>query len=126
MKRTDYLPIAGTLLALAVLTGAAPVATSNKPGHGCCQDGQATTGNTVVNTQNVSYGTDPAQKLDVYRPSTAGASTRYPSIIIVHGGGWSMFDQAGTRDVSRRISFSAATTWSSTSTTANSTTRRSF
>jgi acetyl esterase len=97
MKRTNHVPRACTLLALAVLTGAGPVASSNKPGDGCCQDGQATTGNTVVNTQNLSYGTDPAEKLDVYRPSTASASTRYPSIIIVHGGGWSMFDQAGNR-----------------------------
>jgi len=97
MRRTSYVPLVGTALALAVFAGGREVASSREPGNACCQEGQATAGRTVVNTQNLPYGTDPAQKLDVYRPSTASASTRYPSIIIVHGGGWSMFDQAGNR-----------------------------
>jgi acetyl esterase len=97
MTRPGYVSVAGALLALAVLVGSGPVAGSSEPSGACSQEGQAPTGNAVVNTQNLPYGADPAQKLDVYRPSAAGASTRYPSIIIVHGGGWSMFDQAGNR-----------------------------
>jgi|WetSurMetagenome_2_1015567.scaffolds.fasta_scaffold65543_2 acetyl esterase len=101
MKRALHVPLAGTALALAILAGAGPVATSHQPAHACCQDGQPSAAvpavNGVVNTQNVHYGTDPTQKLDIYRPPTAGESTRYPTIIIVHGGGWSMFDQAGNR-----------------------------
>ena len=97
MRRTSYVLLVGTALALAILIGAGGVASSREPGDVCCQDGQTAAGRTVVNTQNLAYGTDPAQKLDVYRPSTASASTRYPSIVIVHGGGWSMFDQAGNR-----------------------------
>ena len=96
MRRRSYLPLAAAVLALAVLRGGM-AANSNEAGKACCQDVEAPAGNTVVNTQNIAYGTDPAQKLDVYRPSTASPSTKYPSIIIVHGGGWSMFDQAGTR-----------------------------
>jgi acetyl esterase len=91
------MPIGAMLLALAAFADARPMANSNDPGSVCYQDGQAATGNTVVNEQNLPYGSDPTQKMDVYRPSTAGPSTKYPTIIIVHGGGWSMFDQAGNR-----------------------------
>jgi acetyl esterase len=101
MRRTLHVPLAGTALALAVLAGVGPAATSHEPPRACCQDAQPPAAspavNTVVNTQNVPYGTDPTQKLDIYRPSTASDSTRYPVVIIVHGGGWSMFDQAGNR-----------------------------
>ncbi|MBF0694762.1 MAG: alpha/beta hydrolase [Flavobacterium sp.] len=36
---------------------------------------------------NVSYGSDPLQKMDVYLPEGRGASTK--TIILLHGGGWS-------------------------------------
>ena len=35
---------------------------------------------------DVPYGTDPEQKLDVYRP--ANAQGKLPAIVFVHGGGW--------------------------------------
>ena len=42
---------------------------------------------------NVSYGTDAAQKMDVYLPANrSAASTKV--IILVHGGGWSSGDKA--------------------------------
>ena len=97
MRGTSSVPLAGAVLALAVLAGPGPVASSHELDNACRQDAQTAPARAVVNAQNVPYGTDPAQKLDVYRPATAGAATRYPSIIIVHGGGWSMFDQAGNR-----------------------------
>jgi acetyl esterase len=97
MRHSLHLPLVGAAIALAVLAGPAYAAGSREPANACGQDGQAPALNTVVNTQNLPYGTDPTQKLDVYRPSTAGPSTHYPVVIIVHGGGWSMFDQAGNR-----------------------------
>lgn len=40
----------------------------------------------VVRETDISYGTDPAQALDIYYP--AGASGPLPAIISVHGGGF--------------------------------------
>jgi acetyl esterase/lipase len=41
---------------------------------------------------NVAYGTDPAQKMDVYLPAgRASSSTRV--MIMIHGGGWSTGDK---------------------------------
>ncbi len=40
----------------------------------------------ITANYNVSYGADPAQKVDVYVPKTA--ATRLPLIIFVHGGAW--------------------------------------
>jgi len=37
-------------------------------------------------TQNIAYGSEPEQKLDVYRPATGD---RLPVIVMMHGGGWS-------------------------------------
>ena len=41
---------------------------------------------------NVAYGTDPAQKMDVYLPANRSA-TSTKVIIIVHGGGWTQGDK---------------------------------
>ncbi len=41
----------------------------------------------AVNMTNISYGTDSAQKLDLYLPEGRGPQTK--TIILVHGGGWS-------------------------------------
>jgi acetyl esterase/lipase len=35
--------------------------------------------------QSVAYGSDPQQKLDIYRPTRAGL---YPVLVFVHGGSW--------------------------------------
>ena len=42
--------------------------------------------------QNIAYGTDPLQKLDVYLPS--GRSTATKVMIMIHGGGWSTGDKS--------------------------------
>ena len=40
---------------------------------------------------DVAYGTDPAQKLDVYAPPQAADA---PVIVMVHGGGWAVGDKS--------------------------------
>lgn len=40
--------------------------------------------------QEMSYGSDPLQKLDYWRPTTPGS----PLVIFVHGGGWKHGDKA--------------------------------
>lgn len=40
----------------------------------------------VIRTENISYGPDKMNVLDVYRPINAG--TKLPVIVSVHGGGW--------------------------------------
>jgi acetyl esterase/lipase len=42
--------------------------------------------------QNVSYGSDAQQKLDVYLPANRNNKTRL--LIIIHGGGWSAGDKS--------------------------------
>jgi len=42
---------------------------------------------------NVAYGTDPAQKMDVYLPSGRNSATT-KVIILIHGGGWAQQDKA--------------------------------
>ena len=37
---------------------------------------------------NLSYGSDPLQKLDVYRPPNTMPGDRKRAILMVHGGGW--------------------------------------
>lgn len=46
----------------------------------------------VASTQlNISYGTDPLQKMDLYLPSGRSAATKV--MIMIHGGGWSTGDK---------------------------------
>lgn len=41
--------------------------------------------------EELSYGTDPLQKLDYWKPTTPGS----PLVIFVHGGGWKRGDKRG-------------------------------
>jgi acetyl esterase/lipase len=56
-----------------------------------CQDGQST--RPALNTEaaytlrDVAYGTDTAQRMDVYLPARRSA-TETPVMVLVHGGGW--------------------------------------
>lgn len=43
--------------------------------------------------KNVSYGTDPLQKLDVYLPANRSTSST-KTMVLVHGGGWNEGDKA--------------------------------
>ena len=42
--------------------------------------------------QNIAYGTDPLQKMDVYLPAGRSATTKV--LIMIHGGGWSTGDKS--------------------------------
>lgn len=42
---------------------------------------------------NVSYGTDPLQKMDIYLPAERSSSST-KVIILIHGGGWSQGDKS--------------------------------
>ncbi len=46
---------------------------------------------TDTTIQNIPYGTDPSQKLDLGLP--AGRTSSTPLVVIVHGGGWSQGDK---------------------------------
>ncbi len=45
----------------------------------------------VPGGEELSYGTDPLQKLDYWKPTTPGS----PLVIFVHGGGWKRGDKRG-------------------------------
>ncbi len=48
---------------------------------------------TALSISNVSYGTDPAQKMDVYLPANRSvAATKV--MVLIHGGGWTTGDKA--------------------------------
>ncbi len=47
---------------------------------------------TYEDRKNLAYGTSPAQKYDLYLPSTR--NTRNPVIVILHGGAWQLNDKS--------------------------------
>jgi acetyl esterase/lipase len=49
---------------------------------------------------NVAYGSDPAQKLDVYAPPNAADA---PVIVMVHGGGWAVGDKSHLSVVRNKV-----------------------
>lgn len=51
-------------------------------------------------TKNIPYGEHPAEKLDVYQPSSAGP---HPVLIWVHGGGWSSGSKELYAPVAQRV-----------------------
>jgi acetyl esterase/lipase len=50
--------------------------------------------------REVAYGSDPAQKLDLYRPAKAVGA---PMLMMVHGGGWWRGDKANTVVVDNKV-----------------------
>jgi arylformamidase len=50
--------------------------------------------------RDIAYGTDPQQRLDVYRPAKADNA---PVILMVHGGGWRRGDKALWRVVKNKV-----------------------
>jgi acetyl esterase/lipase len=49
----------------------------------------------VTNTSDITYGSDPAQKLDVYTLNTASRDERRPVLLYVHGGGFVQGSKVG-------------------------------
>ncbi len=50
--------------------------------------------------RDIAYGTDPAERLDVYRPAHAQGA---PVIFMVHGGGWNRGDKGMLRSVKNKV-----------------------
>jgi acetyl esterase/lipase len=46
----------------------------------------------AYNLQNISYGTDNQQKMDIYLPANRNSNTKV--FVLIHGGGWSGGDKA--------------------------------
>jgi len=56
--------------------------------------------------RDIAYGSDPKQKIDVYRPANADASPApLPILIMVHGGAWVFGDKASPGVVSAKASY---------------------
>lgn len=55
--------------------------------------------------EDVAYGTDPRQRLDIYVPpeGTARPASGYPVAVFVHGGSWRSGDKAGYSWVGRAL-----------------------
>jgi acetyl esterase/lipase len=51
----------------------------------------------------VRYGTDPAQKLEVFLPAGPPARTPLPVVVFIHGGGWSSGDPHDYRFMARAL-----------------------
>jgi acetyl esterase/lipase len=60
---------------------------------------------TYVGTADLAYGTDPAQKLDVYRPTAAVPvpAGGYPVVVFLHGGTWNSGDRRDYRFVGEAL-----------------------
>lgn len=51
-------------------------------------------------TQNIAYGSEPEQRLDVYRPATGD---RLPVIVMMHGGAWTGGSKSSTGVVVNKV-----------------------
>lgn len=57
--------------------------------------------------RDVPYGTDPLQKLDVYRPPNTMPGDKLPVILMVHGGGWdnTLGDKANEGVIDNKVAY---------------------
>lgn len=58
--------------------------------------------------RDLAYGSDPAQRLDVYFPSKPEKS---PIVVMVHGGGWRRGDKGGTGMVGNKVQHWVSKGW---------------
>jgi len=67
-------------------------------------------GDTYTVTEDVAYGAEPAQKLDVYRPreasSAPGPRAGYPVVVFFHGGNWTTGERSSYRFVGEALAAS--------------------
>lgn len=103
----------GIILVFCLLPGlaaAGPLRDLLKPGHGTGiagetdnRDGIATDADLpagVRRQQDIAYGSDPRQRMDVYLPREAKGA---PVILMVHGGAWRLGDKAMPRVVNNKV-----------------------
>ena len=77
------------LLITLLLAGATLIACKKSDGND--NDGNGNLSESTM--KNVSYGNDPAQKMDIYLPAGRTSSTT-KVMVLVHGGGWTGGDKA--------------------------------
>ena len=77
----------------ALLVACSPVATLNA----------LTPSDTHVLTQNVPYGDDPRQRLDIYQPRGTAPANGYPTVVFFYGGAWNRGDRADYRFVGEAL-----------------------
>ena len=53
--------------------------------------------------RNLAFGTDPRQRLDLYRPTSSNPAGRLPVIVFLYGGSWSSGEKAGYGFVGRAL-----------------------
>ena len=53
--------------------------------------------------RDMAFGTDPRQRLNLYRPAMSGSNARLPVIVFVYGGSWSSGDKDGYGFVGRAL-----------------------
>lgn len=49
----------------------------------------------VLAARDLAFGTDPRQRLDLYRPVQAAATRRLPVIVFIYGGSWQSGEKGG-------------------------------
>jgi acetyl esterase/lipase len=54
--------------------------------------------------QDIAYGEEIRQRLDIYAPSGTGSAAALPVIVFIHGGGWRVGDKAGYEFAGRALS----------------------
>lgn len=58
--------------------------------------------------QDIAYGVDPRQKLDVYQPAAADRSATPPIVVFFYGGSWSKGERADYRFVGEALASAGA------------------
>lgn len=96
------LALVAAILAAGLCLVAAVHAGGLAQGVGARRMAPATVPAGVRQLQNISYGSDPHQRLDVYVPETA--TSHAPIVFMVHGGGWKRGDKDMDAVVTNKIS----------------------
>jgi acetyl esterase/lipase len=81
------------LAVLATLAACAPTATLNA----------LTARDTHALTEDVAYGPQPRQRLDVYRPTRAAPAGGWPVVVFIYGGSWNRGERADYRFVGEAL-----------------------
>ncbi len=66
------------------------------------QELNANTSSNATSSSDIAYGTEPAEKLDIYKNSDV---TNAPVIVMVHGGGWMVGDKANEKLLENKVPY---------------------
>lgn len=99
-------PTVIAVMALAMLASGAAAAQPTVLTGSDLDDGGARVGRVSLPAgarvmRDIAYGSDPAQRMDVYLPARPQAAA--PVLFVVHGGGWAIGDKSATSVVANKI-----------------------